>query len=107
MINCMDCFGRGIQDTDRKSDCGRCDGTGEVADEMKLWIMKGKSLQRCRLSRRLSIFDLAEMLNLKPDNILETEWGYKPSTYSMTDILNAAPAATMTLLEKLREAEVQ
>mgnify|MGYP005817591529 CR=1 FL=1 len=107
MIKCMDCFGRGIQDTDRKSDCGRCDGTGEVADEMKLWIMRGNSLRRCRLSRRLSVFDLAEMLNIRPHNIVETEWGYLSPTYSLTDILNAAPAETMTLLEKLREAEVQ
>ena len=41
-------------------DCDRCGGTGEIPDEMKGWIQKGRELKKLRLKAGFSLMDIKE-----------------------------------------------
>jgi hypothetical protein len=72
---------------------------------MRVWINRGRTLRKGRSKRRVTCQELADIMGVDVAEIVSTEWGYKAPEYNETDITRASPAVTMTLLEKLREAE--
>lgn len=58
-----------------KTPCLRCQGKGDVPDEMADWAEKGAKLRQLRIKRKLSIFDAAKRLGVRSSDISRAERG--------------------------------
>lgn len=57
------------------TECSRCNGTGEVPDEMKDWIEHGWQLRMLRRAADVSLRDGAQMIGVSPSELSAIEWG--------------------------------
>jgi hypothetical protein len=55
--------------------CIRCEGRGNVPDEMAEWIRVGKLLKDTRLSHKKTLREQAIILGLKPSELSAMEYG--------------------------------
>jgi hypothetical protein len=57
--------------------CIRCNGSGEVPDEMADWMEIGKQLRQERIARGETLYDAAERLGTTSSELSAIEKGYR------------------------------
>jgi len=83
-MKCWDCNGTGVLETlafqNKKlngisSECERCSGAGEVPQEMKLWVERGKKMREKRIAMRIHLHKFAEKIECSPIFLSKSELG--------------------------------